>query len=70
MTDHINLAGETAQKLEREIEAVKLELLAVIRNRSKDTWNGAADATVAAAYAYSVIAGDKVPNPPSLNIKK
>jgi len=70
MTDHINLAGQTAKKLENEIAATKLELLKLIRDRSKETYRGAAESVIAAAYAYSAISGGSAPTPPEVNTRQ
>lgn len=69
MTDHINLSGDHAQKLEKEIAETKLLMLQAMRENSNRTYRDASDAVIAAAYAYSVISGTPTVDPPSLTPK-
>lgn len=69
MTDHINLSGDHAQRLEKEIVETKLLLLEAMRENSNRTYRDANDAVIAAAYAYSVISGAPTVAPPILTPK-
>jgi len=69
MTDHINLSGDHAQKLEKEIAETKLLMLQAMRENSNRMYRDANEALIAAAYAYSVISGVPTPNPPKLAAK-